>query len=72
MQNVTEWDEYTGHIESTNSVDIRARVSGYLQSVNFKAGSKVKKGDLLFEIDPKPFSAQLQYAQAELTASLSG
>ena len=66
VQNVTEWDEYTGHIESTNSVDIRARVSGYLQSVNFKAGSKVKKGDLLFEIDPKPFSAQLQYAQAEL------
>ena len=65
-QNVTEWDEYTGRIEAVSSVDVRARVSGYLEKVNFKAGAKVKKGDLLFLIDPKPFSAQLQYAEAEL------
>ena len=65
-QDVTEWDEYTGRIEAVSSVDIRARVSGYLEKVNFKAGAKVKKGDLLFLIDPKPFSAQLQYAEAEL------
>ena len=65
-QDVTEWDEYTGRIEAVSSVDVRARVSGYLEKVNFKAGAKVKKGDLLFLIDPKPFSAQLQYAEAEL------
>jgi len=65
-QDVTEWDEYTGRIEAVSSVDVRARVSGYLEKVNFKAGEKVKKGDLLFLIDPKPFSAQLNYAEAEL------
>ncbi|MGZ5575458.1 MAG: efflux RND transporter periplasmic adaptor subunit [Methylobacter sp.] len=65
-QQVTEWDEYTGRIEAVNSVDVRARVSGYLEKVNFKAGDKVHKGDLLFMIDPKPFTAQLNYAVAEL------
>jgi len=65
-QDVTEWDEFTGRIEAVSSVDVRARVSGYLEKVNFKAGEKVKKGDLLFLIDPKPFSAQLNYAEAEL------
>lgn len=62
----TEWDEYTGRIEAINAVDIRARVDGYLEKINFVAGSKVNKGDLLFLIDPKPFKAQLNYAQAEL------
>jgi multidrug efflux system membrane fusion protein len=65
-QAVTEWDEYTGRIEATESVDIRSRVSGYLDKVNFKDGEKVKKGDLLFVIDPRPFKAQLDYAAAEL------
>jgi multidrug efflux system membrane fusion protein len=65
-QDVTEWDEYTGRIEAVSSVDVRARVSGYLEKVNFKAGEMVKKGDLLFLIDPKPFTAQLNYAEAEL------
>ncbi|TAN71571.1 MAG: efflux RND transporter periplasmic adaptor subunit [Methylobacter sp.] len=70
-QEVTEWDEYTGRIEAVNSVDIRARVSGYLEKVNFKAGDKVKKGDLLFLVDPKPFMAQLNYAKAELERAKS-
>jgi len=65
-QDVTEWDDYTGRIEAVSSVDIRARVSGYLEKVNFKAGEQVKKGDLLFQIDPKPFVAQLSFAEAEL------
>lgn len=65
-QSVTEWDEYTGRIEAMESVDIRSRVSGYLDKVNFKDGEKVKKGDLLFVIDPRPFKAQLDYATAEL------
>jgi multidrug efflux system membrane fusion protein len=65
-RNVTEWDEYTGRIEAVESVDIRARVGGYLDKVNFKDGENVKKGDLLFVIDPRPFKAQLDYATAEL------
>ncbi len=65
-QEVTEWDEYTGRVEAVNSVDIRARVSGYLEKVNFTAGAKVRQGDLLFLIDPKPYKAQLNYALAEL------
>jgi len=65
-QDVTEWDDYTGRIEAVSSVDIRARVSGYLEKVNFKAGELVKKGELLFQIDPKPFAAQLDFAAAEL------
>ncbi len=65
-QQVTDWDEYTGRIEAVNSVEIRARVSGYLQKINFTAGAKVNRGDLLFVIDPRPFKAQLNYAQAEL------
>lgn len=70
-QQVTEWDEYTGRIEAVSSVEVRARVSGYLDKVNFKAGDKVHKGDLLFQIDPKPFTAQLNYAQAELERAKS-
>ncbi len=65
-QEVSEWDEFTGRIEAVNSVQIRSRVSGYLEKVAFTAGKKVKKGDLLFQIDPKPFQAQLDLANAEL------
>jgi len=65
-QQVTEWDEFTGRIEAVNTVEVRARVSGYLEKVNFTAGAAVKKGDLLFVIDPQPFKAQLNYALAEL------
>ena len=70
-QEVIEWDEYTGRIEAVNSVEVRARVSGYLDKVNFKAGDRVSKGDLLFQIDPKPFTAQLNYAVAELERAKS-
>ncbi|MDO9425093.1 MAG: efflux RND transporter periplasmic adaptor subunit [Methylobacter sp.] len=70
-QEVIEWDEYTGRIEAVNSVEVRARVSGYLEKVNFKAGDRVSKGDLLFQIDPEPFTAQLNYAVAELERAKS-
>lgn len=63
---VVAWDEYPGRIEAVESVDVRARVDGYLKKVHFKAGDLVRQGDLLFEIDPRPFQAQLDYAQAEL------
>jgi RND family efflux transporter MFP subunit len=64
---VTDWDEYTGRLEAVETVEVRARVSGYLQSVNFKDGAIVKKGDLLFVIDPRPYQAVLNQAKAELT-----
>ncbi|MEY4717977.1 MAG: hypothetical protein RL563_595, partial [Pseudomonadota bacterium] len=70
-QTITEWDEYSGHLEAVNAVDIRARVGGYLEKIHFVAGAKVKKGDLLFEIDPKPYKAQLNFAQAELERAQS-
>lgn len=66
VQKVVEWDEYTGRIEAVESVEVRARVSGYLQSVHFEDGAMVKKGDLLFVIDPRPYEAELERAQAEL------
>ncbi|QSA99157.1 efflux RND transporter periplasmic adaptor subunit [Methylococcus sp. EFPC2] len=66
QREVVEWDEYPGRIEAVEAVDVRARVDGYLEKVNFKAGDRVKKGDLLFVIDPRPFRAQLNFAQAEL------
>lgn len=68
---VSEWDEYTGRVEAVNAVDIRARVGGYLDKVNFTAGARVNKGDLLFLIDPKPYKAQLNFAVAELERAKS-
>lgn len=64
---VTDWDEYTGRLEAVETVEVRARVSGYLQSVNFKDGAIVKKGDLLFVIDPRPYQAVLNQAKSEVT-----
>jgi len=63
---VTEWDEYAGRLEAVESVEVRARVSGYLHSVHFTDGAVVKKGALLFVIDPRPYQAELQRAQAGL------
>jgi len=67
IEAITDWDGFTGRLAAVESVDIRARVSGYLESVNFKAGSFVEKGDLLFVIDPRPDTAVLNEAKAELT-----
>ena len=63
---LVEWDEYTGRLEAINSVEVRARVSGYLESTHFEEGQAVRKGDLLAIIDPRPFQAALNSAQAEL------
>src|SRR5262245_42912800 len=63
---VTEWDEFTARFEAVESVEIRPRVTGYLVSVGFKEGSIVKKDDLLFVIDPRPYEATLHRAEAEL------
>jgi RND family efflux transporter MFP subunit len=62
---VVEWDEYTGWLESPETVEIRARVSGYLDKVHFREGKEVKKGDLLFTIDRRPYQAEFDRADAE-------
>jgi RND family efflux transporter MFP subunit len=66
QHSVTEYAEFTGRTEAAEFVEIRARVEGYLQSIHFQPGSLVKKGSLLFQIDPRPFTAKLQEARAEL------
>ena len=65
-KDVVEWDQYQGRLDAVESVEIRARVNGYLESINFKDGDEVKKGDLLFVIDPRPYQAELDRAQADL------
>lgn len=64
---VVEWDDFTGRLEAVESVEIRPRVAGYIESVDFEEGSIVHKGDLLFVIDPRPYQAELDKAAAELT-----
>jgi RND family efflux transporter MFP subunit len=66
VREIIEWDEYTGRLEATETVEVRARVNGYLQSVHFKDGAIVKKGDLLFVIDPRPYQAEVDRLTAEL------
>jgi RND family efflux transporter MFP subunit len=66
QREVVEQDEYTGRTEATETVEVRARVTGYLESVHFQDGELVKKGDLLFTIDARPYAAVLAHAQAEL------
>jgi membrane fusion protein, multidrug efflux system len=63
---VTEWDEFTARLEAVNSVAIRPRVSGYVSAIRFNEGSMVKKGDVLFEIDARPFQAEVDRLHAEL------
>lgn len=65
--NITEWDEYTGRFQAVNEVEVRARVSGYLQSVEFKDGQMVKEGDVLFVIDQRPFKIALQSAESRFS-----
>ena len=69
VQNITEWEEYTGRFEATEAVEVRARVSGYLEKVNFEDGQMVKKGDVLFEIDPRPYQHAVDQATADRDAA---
>jgi len=63
---VMEWDEYVGRFEAVETVDVRARVSGYLAEVKFTDGEDVTAGELLFTIDPRPFERALDQAKAQL------
>ena len=60
-------DEFTGRLEAVHTVEVRPRVSGYLQSVHFKEGEIVRQGDLLFQIDPRPFQAEVDRLGGELS-----
>jgi len=68
---VTEFDEFTGRFEAVERVEVRPRVSGYISSVHFKDGSEVKKGDVLFVIDPRPYVAERDKARAQLAQARS-
>jgi RND family efflux transporter MFP subunit len=64
---ITDWDRYVGRLRAVQEVEVRARVSGYLESVNFREGAIVQQGDLLFVIDPRPNQAALKAAEAAVT-----
>ena len=66
-RDITEWDEFTGRLEAVDSVEIRPRVSGYVSSIHFREGAVVERGALLFQIDPRPFAAEVDRLRAELT-----
>ncbi len=68
---ISEWDEFTGRLEAVDQVEIRPRVSGYIKRVTFSEGREVKKGEVLFEIDPRPYQAELARAEAELERAKS-
>ena len=70
-QKVVDYDEYVGRFTAVDSVEVRARVSGYLDSIDFKDGQMVKQGDLLFTIDKRPFQNALEQARATLTQAQS-
>ncbi len=63
---LVEWEEFTGRVEATETVELRPRVSGYITKVHFKAGTMVKKDEVLFTIDQLPFEAKLRAAKAEV------
>src|SRR5262245_39361688 len=64
---VTDCQEFTGRTDAQHHVELRARVTGYLVKAPFKEGDEVKKGDLLFEIDARPYQAEVDVAQGKLT-----
>jgi len=67
VREITDYFEFPGQTAAVGEVEIRARVVGYIVKVNFEDGQEVKKGELLFEIDPRPYQAALDRAQGELT-----
>ncbi|HSD71047.1 MAG TPA: efflux RND transporter periplasmic adaptor subunit [Woeseiaceae bacterium] len=71
IQEVHEWDEFTGRLESSETVEVRPRVSGYIESVHFDEGARIAKGDLLFQIDARPFRAEVNRLTAERDRALA-
>ena len=69
QREVTAWDEFSGRLEAVERVDVRSRVAGAVQQVHFREGALVKKGDLLVTIDPDPYAAEVDRAQAQVVAA---
>ncbi len=69
VEKLVEWTEFTGRFEAVQQVDVRARVSGYLATIDFQDGQVVNKGQNLFLIDPRPFEAALDRARADLSSA---
>jgi len=68
---VSQWDNFNGRVEAVQSVQLRPRVSGYIDSVNYREGDEVKKGQVLFTIDDRSYRAALEQAKAELARARS-
>jgi RND family efflux transporter MFP subunit len=66
QKTITEWDEYTGRFTALETVEVRARVSGFIDTVHFNEGQIVKQGDLLFVIDPRPYRLAVEQAKADV------
>src|SRR5258708_7139649 len=66
---VSTWDEFSGRLEAVERVDVRSRVAGAVQSIHFNEGALVKAGDLLVTIDPAPYAAEVERAQAQVVAA---
>jgi RND family efflux transporter MFP subunit len=66
---ITEWYEFTGRFEATEAVDVRARVSGYVEQIAFEDGQMVEKGQLLFVIDRRPYEAAVEQLEAQLAST---
>ena len=69
--NVAAWDEFSGRLEAVDRVDVRSRVAGAIQSTHFHEGALVKQGDLLLTIDPAPYAAEVERAEAQVVAAQS-
>src|SRR5580698_1707065 len=66
FKSLPQWDDFTGQMEAINAVTIHARVGGFIDAVQFREGAQVKKGEVLFQIDPRPFQAEVDRAAADL------
>jgi multidrug efflux system membrane fusion protein len=66
---VTTWDEFSGRLEAVERDDVRSRVAGQVKSVHFTEGALVKRDDLLVTIDPEPYAAEVDRAQAQVVAA---
>jgi len=66
IKEISQWDEFSGRVEAVETVQLRPRVSGYIDKVNYVEGQEVKKGDVLFTIDDSSYRTELARAQAEL------
>jgi membrane fusion protein, multidrug efflux system len=66
QKKVTQWDEYTGRFEAREQVEVRARVSGFVEKIHFRDGQLIKKGDLLFTIDQRPYLLSVDAARADI------